>query len=65
MRIDFESKSVYGDDDKYIKTKMIIYAGSMITNFHNKKMPKKRAPRKCLSIIMLDSVIKANRKYYP
>ena len=64
-RIDFESKPVYGDDDKYIKTKIKIYAGSMITNFHNKKMPKEKAPCKCLSIIMLDSVIKANKKYYP
>ena len=34
MRIDFESKPVYGDGDKYIKTKIKIYAGSMITNFH-------------------------------
>ena len=65
MRIDFESKPVYGDDDKYIKTKIKIYAGSMITNFHNKKMPKEKAPCKCLSIIMLDSVIKVNKKYYP
>ena len=65
MRIDFESKPVYGDGDKYIKTKIKIYAGSMITNFHNKKMPKEKAPCKCLSIIMLDSVIKANKKYYP
>ena len=65
MRIDFESKPVYGDDDKYIKTKIKIYAGSMITNFHNKKMPKEKAPCKCLSIIMLDSVIKANTNYYP
>ena len=65
MRIDFESKPVYGDDDKYIKTKIKIYAGSMIKNFHNKKMPKEKAPCKCLSIIMLDSVIKANKKYYP
>ena len=64
MRIDFESKPVYGDDDKYIKTKIKIYAGSMITNFHNKKMPKEKAPCKCLSI-MLDSAIKANKKYYP
>ena len=64
-RIDFESKPVYGDDDKYIKTKIKIYAGSMIKNFHNKKMPKEKAPCKCLSIIMLDSVIKANKKYYP
>ena len=28
-------------------------------------MPKQKAPCKCLSIIMLDSVIKAKRKYYP
>ena len=34
---DFESKPVYGDDDKYIKSKKKIYAGSMITNFHNAK----------------------------
>ena len=64
MRIDFESKPVYGDDDKYIKTKIKIYADNMITNFHNKKMPKEKAPCRCLSIIMLDSVIKANKKYY-
>ena len=65
LKIEFDSKPVYGDDDKYIKTKIKIYAGSMITNFHNKKMPKEKAPCKCLSIIMLDSVIKANKKYYP
>ena len=28
-------------------------------------MPKENAPCKCLSIIMLDFVIKANKKYYP
>ena len=65
MKIDFETKPVYGYDDKYIKTKINIYAGSIITNFHNKKMPKEKAPCKYLSIIMLDSVIKANKKYYP
>ena len=36
MRIDFESKPVYGDDDKYIKTKIKIYAKNTITNFHDK-----------------------------
>ena len=60
-----ESKPVYGDNDKYIKTKIKIYATNMITNFHDKKMPKEKAPCKCLSIIMLDSVIKANKMYYP
>ena len=65
MRINFESNPVYGDDDKYIKTKIKIYADSIITNFHNKKMPKEKAPCKCLLIIMIDSVVKANKKYYP
>ena len=65
MKITFESKPVYGEDVKYIKTKIKTYAGNMITNFHNKKMPKEKAPCKCLSIIMIDSVIKANKKYYP
>ena len=65
MKINFESKPVYGDDDKYKKSKIKTYAGSIITNFHNKKMPKEKAPRKCLPIIMIDSVIKANKRYYP
>ena len=43
LKIDFESKPVYGDDDKYIKTKLEIYAGSMITNFHDIKMPKEKS----------------------
>ena len=42
-----------------------MYGGSMFTNFQGKKMPKEKAPCKCLSIIMLDSVIKAKKKYYP
>ena len=37
----------------------------MITNFHNKKLPKEKAPCKCLSIIMQDFIIKANKKYCP
>ena len=65
MKIESDSNPVYGDDDKYIKTKVKIYDGSMITNFQSKKMPKEKAPCKCLSIIMLDSVIKSKNKYYP
>ena len=36
VRIDFETKPVYGDDNKYIKTKIKIYVDNMITNFHKK-----------------------------
>ena len=42
IRVDFESKPVYGDDDKYIKIKIRIYVGSIITNFHIKKCQKKK-----------------------
>ena len=62
MRIDFESKPTYGYDDKYIKTKIKTYAD--ITNFHSKKIPKEKVPCKCLSVIMLDSVIESDEKYY-
>ena len=64
MRIDLESKPTYGYGDKYIKTKIKTHADSIITNFHNKKMPKEKVPCKCISIIMLDSVIETDEKYY-
>ena len=65
ININFESKPVYGDNNKYIKTKIKIFADSIVTNFHNKKVPIEKSPYKCLSIIILDSVIKTNKKYYP
>ena len=37
----------------------------MIKNFQSKKMPNEKGPCKYLLIIMLDSVIKAKKKYYP
>ena len=40
MKIDFESRLVYGDNDKYIKTKIKRYEKSIIANFHDKKTPK-------------------------
>ena len=64
LKIEFNSKPVYGNNDKSIKTKIKIYAGSKITNFQGKKIPKEKAPCKCLSVIMLESVIEARKKYY-
>ena len=66
IRKNFDSKSFYGNDDnKYIKTKIKTFKNSIITNFHNKKVPEEKIPYKCLSIIVLDSVIKTDNKYYP
>ena len=65
LKIEFDSKPVYGDDNKCIKTKIITYNGSMFANFPGKRMPKEKAPCKCLSIMMPDSVIRTNKKCYP
>ena len=65
MKINFESNPVCDDDVKYIKTKIKLQVGNVITNFHIKKIHKEKAPCKCLSIIISDSVIKANKRYYP
>ena len=69
MSINFDTKTVYGNDDKYIKTKIKTYKDSITTNFYNKygskKIPEEKVPHKCLSIIILDSIIYAYEKYYP
>ena len=63
--IKFYSEPVYGDVDKYIKTKIKIYGDRRNTNFQGQKVPKENTSYKCISLIMLDSVIRVNKKYYP
>ena len=65
FNIEFDSEPVYGDVDKYIKTKITMYGDRGNTNFQGKKVPKEDASYKCLSLIMLDSVVRVNKKYYP
>ena len=63
LSIKFDSEPVYSDNDKYIKTKIKSYGDKTNTNFQGKtKIPKENVSCKCLSLIMLDSVIRA--KYY-
>ena len=42
LKIEFDSEFVYGGNDKYIRTKIKIYAGRMIKNFHSKICQKKK-----------------------
>ena len=55
MNIEFDSDPVYGDNDKYIKTKIKMYEDRVDTIFQGKKVPRENASYKCLSLIMLDS----------
>ena len=70
MSINFESETTYADDDdKYIETKIKTYKDSIITIFYDKTQFKEvlaeKAPHKCLSIIILDSVLYVYEKYHP
>ena len=66
MRINFGSKPFYGSADKIcIKAKIKTFKDNITTNFYNEKVPKEKEQYKCLSIIILDSVLKAYEKYHP
>ena len=65
MNIEFDSEPVHDDNDKYIKTRIKLYEVRVDTNFQGKKVPKENASYKCSSLIILDSVIRVNKKYYP
>ena len=64
LNIEFDSEPVYGDNDKYIKTKIKMFEDKVNTNFQGKDVPKEDAPYKCLSLIVLESVIRVSKKYY-
>ena len=65
MRKKIYSKLFSGNNDnKYKKRKIKTFKDSIITNFHNKKVSEEKISYKCLPIIVLDSVIKRDNKYY-
>ena len=47
--------------DKYIKLKIRLYGDDRNTNFHKKE----NVSYKYLSVLMLESVVKARKKHYP
>ena len=65
MNIKSDREPVYGDNNKYIKTKIKLYGDKLNKNFQGKKIPKENASYKCLSLIVLESVIRGSKKYYP
>ena len=66
MKINVDSKLFYGSADKTcIKTKIKTFKDNITTNIYNKKVPKEKEQYKCLSIIILDSVLKAYEKCHP
>ena len=48
-----------------MKTKIKIYEDRVNTDFQGKEVPKEDASYKCLSLIVLDFVIRVSKNYYP
>ena len=59
----FGGKPVY--NEKYLKTKIKSYNEKINTNFHNNKIPIAGSQCICLSVILIDSVYRKDKSYYP
>ena len=55
MNIEFDGEPAYGDSNKYIKAKTKSYGD---TKFQGKWTSKENSSSKCLSLVMIDSVIR-------
>ena len=63
IKEEFDSKPVY--NEKYLKAKIKSYNGKINTNFHNNKIPREGSQFICLSVILIDSVFRTGKHYYP
>ena len=60
---EFDSEPVY--NEKYLKAKIKSYNGKTNTNFDNNKIPKEGSPYICLLVILINSVYRKDKNYYP
>ena len=61
--LSFDNELPY--NGKYLKRKVKSYEGKIHTNFHNYKIPREASQCICLSVILIDSVYRKGKKYYP
>ena len=52
-------------NEKYLKTKIKSYKGNINGNVHGDKIPKQGSQCICLSVILIDSVYRTAKNYYP
>ena len=63
LNTSFHSQLIY--DDKYIKTKVKTFDGVIKTPFSDNEIPKERNHCICIEAILIDSVLKIDKKNYP
>ena len=52
-------------NEKHLKAKIKSYNGKTKINFHNSKIPKEGSPFIFLSVILIDSIFRTGKNYYP
>ena len=60
---EFDSESAYGDNDKYIKAKIKSNGYNKNKHFQSKEVTRENISYKCLALVVIDSVIRVNKKY--
>ena len=63
IKKEFDSKPVYSK--KYLKAKIKFFNGKINTNVHNSKITRERSQFICLSVILINSVFRTGKSYYP
>ena len=63
IKKEFESKPVC--NEKYLKAKIKFYNGKISTNFRNNEILKEGSTFICLLAILIDSVSRTDKNYYP
>ena len=62
LKIKFHCQPVY--EYKYLKTKVREYDGVINTNFLGNNIPKENMHYTCIACIIIDSVMKMDKKYF-
>ena len=63
LNIKFHNQPIY--ENKYLKTKVREFYGSIETDFLGNNLPKENTYCTCIACITVDSVLKMSKKKYP
>ena len=63
MEIEFHDQPLYGKNN--LQTEIKSYDNKIKTYFHGNKIHEQNPCCVCISIIVIDSVLKMNKDYYP
>ena len=63
IKTGFDSTPVY--NEKFLKAEIKSYNWKINANFHNNKISREGSQFICLSVILIDSIFRISKNYYP